>query len=623
MRNTGISNASGLGPGFPAPPNAAKTLHSMNTAGQEHTIRPLHARWTLVPQAASGLLAALTLALAACTAAPEPAVETRPPAASEAQGARFMVVTANPDASRAARDILRQGGSAVDAAIAAQAVLTLVEPQSSGIGGGAFLLHWDGIGEKLTAWDGRETAPKSAHADLFLNADGKPIDFNVAALGGRPVGVPGVLRMLEVAHRREGRLPWADLFRPAIDLAERGFIVAPRFAEAIADASDLKHDPDAAAYYFDADGAPVKAGARLRNPALAETFRIIAAGGADAFYGGRIAQAIVTQVNAEGVARMSAADLLDYRARERRTLCAPYRAYEICGMGPPTSGGIALLQILGILGHFDLAPMSPNGTPALHLLAEASRLAFADRNRYVADDDFVRVPTEALLSSSYLKARAGQIRRDRSMGEARPGRFADPMVLARESQNQFEPASTSHLVIADSAGDIVSMTSSIERAFGSQLMVMGFMLNSELTDFSFLPAAEGRLVANRVEPGKRPRSSMNPVIAFDRDGKPAFALGSPGGSSIIGYVAQAVIELADWGRTPAEAVSTPHALNRNGPTVIEAGTNLVQLRPELEALGHQVQEQELSSGLGIVRFAPGGPMIGAADPRRDGTALGE
>jgi gamma-glutamyltranspeptidase/glutathione hydrolase len=296
-------------------------------------------------------------------------------------------------------------------------------------------------------------------------------------------------------------------------------------------------------------------------------------------------------------------------------------------VGPPTSGGIALLQILGILGHFELSPMAPNSAAALHLLAEASRLAFADRNRYVADDDFVRVPIEALLSSSYLKARSGQIRRDRSMGEARPGRFADPMVLAQlptlASRNQFEPASTSHLVIADSAGDIVSMTSSIERAFGSQLMVKGFMLNSELTDFSFLPAAEGRLLANRVEPGKRPRSSMNPVIAFDRDGRPAFALGSPGGSSIIGYVAQAVIELADWGRGPGDAVSAPHALNRNGPTVIEAGTDLVQLRPQLEALGHHVLEQDLSSGLAIVRFMPDGRMIGAADPRRDGIALGE
>jgi len=279
--------------------------------------------------------------------------------------------------------------------------------------------------------------------------------------------------------------------------------------------------------------------------------------------------------------------------------------------------------MLGMLEGRDMARVRPRSAEAVHLVSEAGRLAFADRNRYVADDDFVRVPTEALLDAGYLKARAGQIRSDRSMGEAQPGRFADPLVLAQASQDQYEAASTSHLVIADSAGDIVSMTSSIERAFGSQLMVMGFMLNSELTDFSLRPAAEGRLVANRVEPGKRPRSSMNPVIAFDRDGKPAFALGSPGGSSIIGYVTQAVIELADWGLSPGDAVSAPHVLNRNGPTIIEAGTDLVELRPELEALGHQIQEQDLSSGLAIVRFAPDGHMIGAADPRRDGMALGE
>jgi gamma-glutamyltranspeptidase/glutathione hydrolase len=572
---------------------------------------------------------ALLLPLLSCAAdtPPEAAAPAASPGAAEATGRRFMVVTANPDASRAALDILRRGGSAVDAAIAAQAVLTLVEPQSSGIGGGAFLLHWDGVTGKLTAWDGREAAPKSAHADLFLDADGKPLPFAVAALGGRPVGVPGVLRLLETVHRREGRLDWAALFQPAIDLAERGFVVAPRLAEAIAAAKDLKHDPDAAGYYFDAAGAPHGAGAVLRNPELAQTLRTIAQGGADAFYGGALAQAIVAQVNEDGssqgaIARMSAADLLDYRARERAALCAPYRVYEVCSMGPPTSGGIALLQILGMLGHFNLAPMHPNGAQAMHLLAEASRLAFADRNRYVADEDFAHVPVGGLLDAAYLKARAGQIRPDRSLGEARPGKLGDPLILARASQIQFEPASTSHLVIVDSAGDIVSMTSSIERAFGSQLMVGGFMLNSELTDFSFLPAAEGRLVANRVEPGKRPRSSMTPVIAFDRDGRPAFALGSPGGSSIIGYVAQAVVEIADWGRTPGQAVAAPHVLNRNGPTVVETGMETAQLRHALEALGHEVQESELQSGLAIVRFIDD-RMIGAADPRRDGVALGE
>ncbi len=578
-------------------------------------------------------LLALLLPLAGCAAEvaaerAEPQASPAPnaPAAPEVEARRFMVVTANPDASKAALDILRRGGSALDAAIAAQAVLTLVEPQSSGIGGGAFLLHWDSVTRKLTAWDGREVAPKSAQAGLFLDTDGKPLPFPVAALGGRPVGVPGVLRMLEAAHRRAGRLNWAELFQPAIDLAQNGFSIAPRLAEAIAADADLKHDPDAAAYYFDATGAPLAAGAILRNPQLADTLRQIAQGGADVFYGGAIAQAIVDEVNQYGAKRMSAGDLLEYRARERAALCAPYRAYEICSMGPPTSGGIALLQILGILRQFNLAPMHPNGAPAMHLLAEASRLAFADRNRYVADEDFTRVPVSGLLEDTYLRARAGQIRTDRSLGEAQPGKLADPLVLAQlpplASQAQFEPPSTSHLVIVDGDGDIVSMTSSIERAFGSQLMVRGFMLNSELTDFSFQPASEGHLVANRVEPGKRPRSSMTPVIAFDQNGKPAFALGSPGGSSIIGYVAQAVVELADWGRAPGQAVAAPHVLNRNGATQLEAGTSAVDLRAALEALGHEVQESELQSGLAIVRFFDG-RMIGAADPRRDGVALGE
>jgi gamma-glutamyltranspeptidase/glutathione hydrolase len=570
-------------------------------------------------------LGTMLLALAGCAGDPPPAAPATI-AAPQAEGTRFMVVTSNPDASAAAMRMLRQGGSAVDAAIAAEAVMTLVEPQSSGIGGGAFLLHWDAAAQKLTAWDGRETAPKSAHAELFLDADGKPLPFRAAALGGRPVGVPGVLRMLEAAHDRDGRLPWADLFQPAIDLAEGGFRVAPRLAEAIAGDEDLKHDPDAAAYFFDSEGRPRVSGALLRNPELAQTLKTIAAGGADAFYAGEIAQAIVAETTQDGIARLNAGDLVEYRARERATLCAPYRAYEVCSMGPPTSGGIALLQILGMLSTFDLANLPPDGAAAMHLVAEASRLAFADRNRYVADDEFARVPTAGLLDAAYLRARAGQIRPDRAMGEARPGRLSDPLVLAQigplADQRQFEPVSTAHMVIVDDAGDIVSMTSSIERAFGAQLMVKGFMLNSELTDFSFLPAAEGRLVANRVEPGKRPRSSMTPVIVFDPSGKPAFALGSPGGASIIGYVTQALVELIDWHRTPGEAVAAPHVLNRNSATHIEAGSAAVLLRPELEALGHSVEESELQSGLAIVQFVDG-RMIGASDPRRDGNALGE
>ena len=570
-------------------------------------------------------LLVLGLLAAGCSAPPKPqpiATGSGIPTAPEATGSHFMVATADPAASEAALSMLRKGGSAVDAAVAAQAVLGLVEPQSSGIGGGAFLLHWDGVTHKLTALDGRETAPKNARADLFLDKDGKPLEFMDAALSGKSVGVPGVLRVLELAHRREGRLPWADLFRPAIDLAENGFAVPPRLAASLAKDQRLKDDPEARAYFYDAAGNPWPAGAILRNPAYAETLRAIAERGADAFYGGPIAQAILARVNEGGTPHMAAMDLLEYRARERDVLCEPYRALEVCSMGPPTSGGIALLQILGILRNFDLAPMNPDGAQAFHLIADASRLAFADRDRYVGDADFVRVPTAELLDPVYLKARAGQLRGDRTIGEARPGKLSDPLVVAQASRRQFEPASTSHLVVVDSAGDIVSMTSSIEMGFGSHRMVNGFLLNNQLTDFSFLPASGGRLVANRVEPGKRPRSSMTPTIVFDAAGKPVIALGSPGGPNIIGYVAQALIEMVDWGRSPGAAAAAPHILSRNGPTLIEAGSSALDMREALEALGHQVEERELRSGLNIVEFK-NGTMIGASDPRRDGIALGE
>jgi gamma-glutamyltranspeptidase/glutathione hydrolase len=570
-------------------------------------------------------LAAVGLLAAGCSWEPEPrpvATASDIPTAPEATGTRFMVATADPAASEAAMAMLRRGGSAVDAAVAAQAVLGLVEPQSSGLGGGGFLLHWDGVTHKLTALDGRETAPKSARGDLFLDKDGKPLDFRMAALSGRSVGVPGVLRVLELAHRRQGRLPWADLFQPAIDLAEKGFVVSDQLASSLADDHDLVRDPAARAYFFDDAGNPWPAGTILRNPAYAETLRAVAEGGADAFYRGPIAEAILAKVNEDGVERMSPKDLLEYRARERAVLCEPYRALTVCSEGPPTSGGIALLQILGILRNFDLAPMDPNGAQAFHLIADASRLAFADRNRYVGDSDFVRVPTAGLLDPAYLKARAGQIRSDRTIGQARPGRLSDPLVVAEASERQFEPQSTSHFVVVDSAGDVVTMTSSVEMAFGSHRMVHGFLLNNQLTDFSFMPASEGRLVANRVEPGKRPRSSMAPAIVFGKDGKPVIALGSPGGPNIIGYVAQALVEMIDWARSPGEAAAAPHVLNRNGPTLIEAGTAAADLRAPLEALGHEIEEVELKSGLNIVAFR-GGTMIGASDPRRDGIALGE
>ncbi|MEE8559182.1 MAG: gamma-glutamyltransferase family protein, partial [Alphaproteobacteria bacterium] len=438
--------------------------------------------------------------------------------------------------------------------------------------------------------------------------------------GGRSVGVPGLLRMLELAHRDHGRLPWARLFQPAIALAERGFAVSPRLASLIATDKHLKASPGAAAYFYDAAGNPRPAGHVLKNPAFAETLRRVAEGGADAFYSGPIARAIVEAVRGvkHNAGAMTLADLEGYRAKRRGPVCAPYRAWRVCGMGPPTSGGIAVLQILGVLAHFDLAALEPNSAAAVHLIAEAGRLAFADRNAFLADSDFVPVPVERLLDAAYLARRARAISPGKSLGKAAPGLPTQNGAMPA----QRDPPSTTHLVVVDADGNAVSMTASIESAFGSRLMAAGFMLNNELTDFSFRPASEGRAVANRVAPGKRPRSSMSPTLVLDGERRLVLAVGSPGGSRIIGYVARALIAALDWGLDPQAAVELPHALNRNGATDLEEGTGVAALKPALEALGHEVRVRKMTSGLHAVAITPGG-LEGGADPRREGVALGD
>lgn len=561
--------------------------------------------------------------IAAATNAP--ATKAQIATAQNVTAYQHMAVSATPLASEAGREILRAGGNAVDAAVAMQAVLTLVEPQSSGIGGGGFLLYSDASGRQIQAYDGRETAPANVQPDLFLNDRGQPFDFHTAQIGGQSVGIPGVLRMLEMAHRDHGRLPWARLFEPAIRLAEQGFPVPPRLAAAIAEDEEMAKIQALRGYYLDANGKPPATGAILRNPALAETLRIIAAQGADGFYRGKIAADIVAAVHANSPvkpATLQLSDLAAYQAKARAALCLPYRDYRICGMPPPSSGGLAVAQILGLLSHTNYADLAPDSLTAAQLLGEASKLAFADRDYYIGDPDKVRVPTAALMASDYIAGRADLIRHDRVMEKAEPGKVDLSMTLGWASQYQFEPVSTSHLVVVDDAGNVVSFTSSIESAFGSHILVDGFMLNNELTDFSFKPVDQGRFLANRVEAGKRPRSSMSPTIVLDHAGQPVLAVGSPGGPYIIGYVAQALLLMLDHDYTPGEAVAAAHILNRNGPTSLERGTEAEKLAPALQGLGQAVKIQPLMSGLNIVQMR-NGVLTGASDPRRDGIALGD
>jgi gamma-glutamyltranspeptidase/glutathione hydrolase len=570
---------------------------------------------------------ALTLALASPVCAQEPPPPEGPRGWAEQvpiTARRHMIVTANPLASDAGEAVLARGGSAVDAMVAAQFVLNLVEPQSSGIGGGAFLLHWDAKAGRLSTIDGRETAPSGAEPGLFLKPDGTAMEFEEAVAGGRSVGVPGTLALLELAHRLHGRLPWAELVEPAAGLAERGFEISPRLAGAIADnLGKIQLFPATRAYFLGADGAPRQAGTTLRNPDFAASLRQIAAEGSAPLYRGRIGDAVVAAVHEAPVnpGLLGRDDLAGYRAVLREPVCRPYRAVEVCGMGPPSSGGVAVLQILGLLEHLDMAGLGP-GVDGMQALLEASKLAFADRNLYLADGDFVRVPLKGLLDQAYLTARAQQIRLDASMEKAVAGNppWREAALLAPDEGDKLP--GTSHLAIVDAEGNAVSMTTTVESGFGSGLMAGGFLLNNELTDFAFAPTVDGRPVANRVEPGKRPRSSMAPTMVFDAAGAPSLVIGSPGGSQIIGYVAQALVAVLDWGLSPQQAVDMGHVLSRNGPAELEAGTEAAALEAPLAARGQTVQVKPLNSGLHAIGIGPGG-LVSGVDPRREGTARGE
>ena len=537
---------------------------------------------------------------------------------------RHMVVAANAHAAEAGREILRAGGSAMDVAIAVQMVLNVVEPQSSGIGGGAFLLYYDAQADEVFAYDGRETAPAAVTEDLFLNEDGTPMRFFDAAVGGRAVGVPGVLRMLEMAHAAHGVRPWAGLFEPAIRLAQDGFPISPRLAALIARDKYLSLNENALQIFFRAYGAPRSAGDILRNAKLAATLRTIAQNGADAFYTGPIARDIATIVReARGnPGLLTTQDLATYQARSRAPVCRPYRAYRVCGMPPPTSGGVTALQILGILGKFDLGILAPGSVEAVHLIAEASKLAFADRALFLADPDFVAVPTEGLLDASYLRRRAAAIGVEASRGPAPAGEPPSRRGSLFTPGDSREHPATTHFSIVDGQGNAVSMTSTIENVFGSRLMVRGFLLNNQLTDFSFRPDRDGTPVANRVEAGKRPRSSMAPTLVFDEAGDLVLVIGSPGGSRIIGYVVKTIVAVLDWGLDIEAAIATPHFGNRNTSTEIEEKRGMEEIARQLRSLRHSVSFRTMTSGLhGIV--VGSGVLTGGADPRREGVALGD
>ena len=558
---------------------------------------------------------------------------------------QFAVAAANPLATDAGYQVLKAGGSAMDAAIAVQMVLGLVEPQSSGIGGGAFLLH--AAGPNVQAYDGRETAPAAATENLFLQAHGKPMAFHDAVVGGRSVGTPGAVRMLELAHREHGKLPWASLFEPAIRLAEQGFKLSPRLHTLLSNEKFLAQDASAKAYFYGADGQPLPVGAVLKNTEYAHVLRAIAQQGSKALHEGEVAQAIVHKVRSHptnpGV--LSLQDLANYQAKKRDALChdwnlpattqgMPARGYKVCGFPPPSSGAIAVGQILGILGHTPAAamPLGPDGLPSadwLHFYTEASRLAFADRALYVADPDFVQAPGGNwlnLLDNRYLQQRARLIGAQ-SMKVAQAGNPAQVAISHAPMPEQMEYG-TSHISIVDAFGNALAMTTTIEDQFGSRQMVKGFLLNNELTDFSMLAkAADGQPIANRVQPGKRPRSSMAPTLVFDKaTGRVVMSAGSPGGAQIIHYTAKTLQGVLAWGLTPQQAINLPNFSSLNGPTLLEAGRFPAATMQALKTRGAEVREQDLTSGLqAITRGEAHGKVFwfGGADPRREGVVMGQ
>ncbi|MBA2587132.1 MAG: gamma-glutamyltransferase [Alphaproteobacteria bacterium] len=543
---------------------------------------------------------------------------------TETVAKRHMIAAANPHAAEAGLAMMRAGGSAVDAAIASQMVLGMVEPESSGIGGGAFMLVYDPKTKRTTSFDGREMAPASATPAMFLDATGAPRTKPEAIPGGLSVGIPGVVKMLALAHKKYGKLDWAKLFEPAISLADNGFPVGPKLARTIKSFTRGANMPDIKAHFYHPDGTPLSEGEIYKNAEYAATLRKIAKEGPDGFYKGEIAQAIVDKVQhaPRQTGGMTLADLENYQAKERAPVCGNYREYRVCSMGPPSSGGIAVLQILGMLQRFTPGQLTPGTVSGAHLFAQASRLAYADRAMYLGDPAFVDVPIRGLIDKSYVSERAGLIDQARDMGTATAG---NPPQKHAALSPQVSPVlhGTSHMTIVDDSGEVIAMTTSVESVFGAEIMTRGFMLNNTLTDFSFQPVRDGKPVANAPAPGKLPLSAMSPTIVFDKQGNFLVSVGSPGGPAIIDYVAQILIGILDAKMSPKDAISMPHEINMNGNTLLEKSPTSDQLAAQLTAMGHTVQIPQVEgSGLhGIQKVKDG--YIGAADPRRDGIALGD
>jgi gamma-glutamyltranspeptidase / glutathione hydrolase len=532
-----------------------------------------------------------------------------------------VVSAADPRATAAGQEILRAGGSAADAAMAMMLALTVIEPQSSGIGGGGFFVFHDAKTGKTITIDGREKAPAAARAERFLDAAGKPLPFIEAWPGGLSVGVPGNMRLMARVHQRYGKLPWPRLFQPAIKLAE-SYKVSRNLGRFIRELSPLWKDfPEMRALFLNGD-QPKVIGDEVRNPALANLLRMLAAKGADAFYKGSHARAIVSAVTTtkRNPSDMTLADLAAYQVKDREPVCRPYRQYRVCGMGPPSSGATTVLQMLGMIERFDMKALGPDNPQSWHLIAEAMQLAYADREKYLADPDFVSVPVAGLLDRDYVAKRSALIAADKSLPSYEAG--TPPGAAPRTAAISSETGGTTHFVAADGAGNVVSMTSTVESIFGSQLIANGMILNNELTDFTFAPQKDGAPVANAVAGGKRPLSSMAPTIVYDAKGKVVFAVGSAGGKRIIMHVMKALVGKLDWGLSAQDAIALPNIYFGGAAVMVEKGTKLDAMRVELARLGQTVIAADVGSKLNALERVGGG-WRGAADPRSEGSAFSE